>query len=158
MKTVTVPIDAFSRGLVPKENVRNVLYLTESVGAFPYEGVLITCEDYSAHQLNLTSLACSFPYPQIFVLSKVTLICTPTKIYEYPNITTAKITVTSGCLWTVADYKTFILLTNGQVMVKKDAETGVYSLDTDRPFGTCVADFNGQAFLTSPDVAVSGNI
>lgn len=158
MKTDIIPINAFSRGLVPKENKRGVLYLTESTGAFPYEGSLITCEDFSANQIDLSSLSCSFPYPQIFFLSEVVLVCTPTKIYEYPDITTAKITTTAGCLWTVADYKTFILLTNCQVMVKKDAETGVYSVDSSRPFGTCVTDFNGQAFITSPDQALSGNI
>lgn len=158
MKEAIIPITAFQKGLVPKENVRDSLFLTESLGAFPYQGVLITPEDFSANQIDTVALGCSFPFPQIFVLSELILICTPTKIYEYPNLTTAKITVTTGCLWTVADYKTYLALTNGQVMVKRDPATGLYSLDSTRPFGTCVSDFNGQMFITSPNTASSGNI
>ena len=159
MKETIVTITAFQKGLVPKENIRNSLFLTESLGAFPYQGVLITSENFSANQIDASALACTFPFPQIFVLSEVILICTPTAIYEYPDLTTPKISgLTTGTLWSVADYKRFILLTNSQVVVKKDSGTGLYSIDTTRPAGTCIADFNGQMFLTSPNRAVVGDI
>jgi hypothetical protein len=99
----------------------------------------------------------AFPYPQIFVCSDVTLVCTQSCIYEYDNPTRAtklyKVfeTALTGKTWSVADFGLYIILSNGNVVVTKDPDTKEYAdLLTDEhstiPLADCFANFNGQVF------------
>ena len=160
MKTFVYPItEMFGKGLVPNKNVRNNPFLVECLGAFPFEGVLQVCEQFS--RIDTSSLGTlTFPYPQLFVLDEVTIVCTPTAIYEYSGGSlTSKISgLTSGVTWSCVDFKTFIYLTNGQQAVTKSPTTGIYSVDATVPYGTCLCNYNGRVLVGSPNTPATGNI
>jgi hypothetical protein len=151
--------DGIQRGLRKTEkNPRNSQALTKCQGAFPEDGVVHALDDLQSAEI-LSSIDAEFPFPQIFALSMVTLVCTATKIYEYAsgNITPVFEDATEGSTWTVADYGRFIVLTNGAILVVKDAQTGDYEEYTfcDIPNCICVADVNGQMFVGAPGITVS---
>lgn len=149
------------KGLRPVlPTVRNTQFLVEAIGCFPYEEVLRAVEQFA--RIDTSSLGTlAFPYPQLFVLTDVIIICTSTAIYEYGGGTTftSKITgLTEGTTWSFADFRSFIYLTNGKVAVTKSADTGIYSTRSDLPYGTCVGNYNGQVFIGSPNTSASGAI
>ncbi len=140
--------DTLKRGLAPNKNVRNHPYLIQALGAFPYENVLQSVKQFT--RIDTSSLgALTFPYPQLFVLSEVIIVCTPTAIYEYAgSALSLKISgLTVGNTWTVLDFKTFIYLSNQKVAVTKDPATGAYSIST-LPAGNACCDYNGQVLLS----------
>lgn len=145
------------KGLEPFDHsMRNSSYLVRSSGSFVFEGMLQSVPTLT--RINTGSW--NFPYPQLFVLSDVILVCSGTDIYEYTpagGLSASKINVTEGSTWSVVDRKTWVWLTNGKVNVIRDS-AGNYSLNADLPHGTCLCDFNGQIFVGSPDVDVSGDI
>lgn len=158
MKDFTYPITKHLQGLAPVRNVRNNPYLIEAIGAVPYEGVLEAVEQFS--RIDTSALTTSFPYPQLFVLSDVIVVCNQTAIYELSSSTlTLKISgLTAGVTWSLVDFKTFLYFTNGKIAVKKDSQTNLYSIDSSLPFGTALCNFNGQVFLGSPNCQASGDI
>lgn len=96
--------------------------------------------------LDLSVLGASFPYPQVFALSRFIVVCTETGIYEWTAAggLVSKLTpLTPGGLWTIADFYTFLVLTNGKVTVLRDSG-GVYTNETDAPYGSCVTSYGGQ--------------
>lgn len=161
MKEIVYPInEIIGKGLRPsKSNPRNKPYLVESIGAVPRDGVLQALDQLT--RIDTSGLgALSFPYPQLFVLTKCIIVCTPTAIYELSGVTlTSKIdSLTVGTTWSVVDFQTFIYLTNGKVAVTKSPTTGVYTLSATLPYGTCLCDFNGQVLIGSPNTAAVGDI
>ena len=150
--------EILSKGLRPNKNVRNNPYLIESLGAFPYEGVLQAVEQFT--RIGMGAVTCSFPYPQLFVLSEVIVVCTSTAIYELVGGSLVlKIgSLTAGTTWDMVDFKTFLYFTNGKVSVRKEADTGVYSVDATLPTATCLCNYNGQLLIGSINVPVTGNI
>ena len=149
------------KGLEPtKHGLRNVMgYLISCVGAVPYQQVLQSIQSFTS--IDITSLgAVVFPYPQLFVLQDVMVVCNSTAIYEFngTTLTLKKDGLTPGVLWSCADYHNYLLFTNGQVTVKKDPSTGLYSVDSSVPFGTNFCDYNGQLFVCAPNFPALGNI
>jgi len=156
MKTFAYPITThLGKGLRQRQNTRNQPYLVEAIGCFPYEGVLEAVEQFS--RVDTSALACSFPYPQIFVLSNCIVVCTLTSLFELVNgsLVTKASNIPPGLTWDVVDFKTFLYLTNGQVAITKNYQTGAYAQDSSLPFGTCLCNFNGQVFIGSPNIKAS---
>jgi hypothetical protein len=95
----------------------------------------------------------AYPFPQVFVLSRLVLYCTQTKIFEMNYATralTEKITVTAGGLWSVVDFVTVVYLSNGVVSVYKDADSGVYTLGAEPlrfPVANAICNYNGQVIV-----------
>ncbi len=151
--------DGLQRGLRKTEkNPRNNQALTKCQGAIPEDGVVHALEDIQSAEI-LESIDAAFPFPQIFALSMCTLVCTATMIYEYAsgNLTAVYEDAPEGSTWTVADYGRFIVLTNGAILIVKDAQTGDYEEYElcDIPNCICVADVNGQMFVGAPGITVS---
>lgn len=103
---------------------------------------------------------CNFPFPQVMKLSDVTLILTETSIYEYKNPKRGVdfypcLTVSAGGRpWKVADFGTYITLTNGMVTVVKDPDTAQYielEESKDIPQAESLTNFNGQCIAGGID-------
>lgn len=128
---------------------KNSQALVISEGAYPELESLHTVEEYEEY--DFSSLDCTWPFPQVFQLKEITLVCTPTSIYELIGESLSLLLgdITSGTSWSVADYWPFILMTNNSVIVTRDALSGSWSIyeGDDIPLGSCVSDINGQAFV-----------
>lgn len=152
-----------SKGLAPNDNPKNSPLLVQSVGAIPYNGVLQAIEQFTRIDTSTLS-GVEFPFPQLFVLSNDILVCTINNIYSLNEgtLTLKLANIFPGVTWSVADYKSYLYLTNGQVAVTRDPVSGVFSVNYDMPFGSSICDHNGQALLGSPNkehiVSVAGSL
>lgn len=163
MKDVTYLVkEPLAKGLAPKNNVRNQPLLVEAIGCVPENGVLKALDSFSALSISGVSglSGVSFPYPQLFVLSDVTIVCSSTEIYEYNGSTfTSKISgLTAGTTWSCVDFKSFIYFTNGKVAVKKSPASGAYTQTADLPYAVAACNINGQVLIGSPNTPASGAI
>lgn len=119
--------DFIRQGLAPNNNKRNKPMLTQSIGALPYNKQLQAIETFT--RIDTSSLSgVTFPYPQLFITSEFVIVCTEDSIYEYDGSLTLKYgPVTIGSLWSLVDFKTYILLTNGAVTIRRSSTDGIYS-------------------------------
>lgn len=148
-----------NKGLASKNNPRNQPLLIESVGAIPYNDALQAIEEFT--RIDTSSLVAEFPYPQIFVLSESILVCTETAIYEYNNNNTLTLKISglpAGTTWDVVDFKSYILMVNGQCAVTRNPLSGDFIRDLSMPFGNCICNYNGQVLLGSPDTNVYAQV
>lgn len=148
--------EGLKRGLRPSTKLaRNSQALSKLQGMYVDEECVATPEPID--MLNLTSLGCTFPYPQVFVCMNRTVICTPTAIYELESgAAVSKLTgLTQGCLWSCADFGPYIVLTNGKQTVYRNPETSAWSVTTDVPIGTTIAAQNGQILVGSMDATIT---
>lgn len=126
-----------SNGLVPENNVLHDVELPAYIG-----------ED----------LECDWPFPQIFRLKGMVLVCTKVTIYEYSNDSlTELITVDgAGTTWSVADFWPYVAMTNGRYLVRRDPESGTWSTDEDCDFPICICmtEANGQIIVGGPEVRI----
>lgn len=124
--------------------------LTACVGVYPRDEVLTTKEDFEV--LDITSLGGTFPYPQVFKLSLRTIACLADEIFELVGgaWVSQLDSLTPGCLWSVADFGPYTLLTNGQVTVEINPSNGGYFISS-QPIGSCICANRGQIILGSPE-------
>ena len=136
--------EQLQRGLRPTAEVpRNSDFLITCNGAIGYHGSLQGITALST--LTTTAITDGHPYPQIFVLSNVTIICGLTKIYEWVNSALVlKLTVTAGSPWTVLDFYDYLLLSNGVVTVERRAGDKVYALRADLPHAEALFNHGGR--------------
>lgn len=151
--------EGLARGLREKKtNPRNAEALVECQGMFPETGIVRALDDLSSYDIDTSALGCSYPFPQLFVLKNMVLVCTKTNIYEYAGGSLSAVFegATAGSVWTLADYGRFIIMTNGACLLHRDAENGDFSLYTncDIPTCLCLADVNGQIFVGAPGISV----
>ena len=143
-----------------EQNRRNQQALVLSTGAFPSEGALSSLPALTRTSITGISPAPSFPYPQIFVLNQLTIVCAETSIYtraDNGTLTLAISGLTGGVTWSVADFHDFLVLVNGKQVVFRDALDKTWHTDNsvyDVPIGTSICNFNGQAIVTAPDVVI----
>jgi len=149
--THTIQSESLVRGLRPSKRVpRNSEYLIECSGAVGKDGVLQVIDNLNDDRVNTATITDGFPYPQLFMLTNVTIICGETDIYEYNGTLTHMIgPVAAGQKWTVLDFYEYIFLSNGVVNVIRDS-SGTYALDTDHPLATAACNYNGQAIIGVP--------
>lgn len=142
--------EELSRGLrSSKRSPRNTKFLVECVGAVGLDKVLQVIDDLQNDRIDTTVIADAFPYPQIFVLTKMIIVCSATIIYEYESgsLTSKLGPVTTGQLWSVVDYFEFVYMSNGIVSVLRDPMSGVYALTSVQPIAGAICDFNGQVVI-----------
>jgi hypothetical protein len=151
--TYTIEAKHLAKGLRPSVNVsRNSKFLSICEGAVGSDYALKTLNELS--NIDLDSLGCSFPYPQIFVFSNVTIICTEDSVYELVGSSPVlKLTVASGSPWTAVDFFDFIYLSNNRVSVQRDAGSFVYSVSAASygaaglPVTRSICNYNGQLII-----------
>ena len=146
----TIKTKTLASGLrATKRNPRDKSALITCAGAVGRDGVLQALDQFTR---LATGDADTFPYPQVFVFTNVILICTQTKIYEWvSNALVLKHTASAGSTWIALDFVNYLYLSNGAVVVVRDALTKVYSETTALPTAMAAVDFNGQVMLGAPD-------
>lgn len=143
-----------SRGLRDnKRRTRNNDMMIECSGAVGRDNVLQVIEELE--RLNTSVITDSFPYPQIFVLNQVIIVCSQTKIYEwFADELVEKLTVTAGSTWRVVDFFKYIYMSNGKIAVERDPNLQTYSLSS-LPLATGMCNYNGQIIIGAPDVEIT---
>lgn len=142
------------KGLVPiVKTVVNFPGLVTCEGTYPEEGALHSRIDLPL--LDLSSLSCAFPYPQVLVLSSATIVCTPTAILEYVGgvLNTEISSLTAGTPWSYADFGPYILFSNSRQTVARTTG-GVYSVlpTTSIPASLTLCGVRGQVVLGAPNM------
>lgn len=128
------------------ETPRNSLGLIQCDGAIGYHGTLQGIKAITA--ISTAAITDGFPYPQIFLLSNVILVCGRTKLYEWVNSALVeKITVTAGNPWSVVDFFDQLIMTNGVVTVERRPGDKVYALRNDLPIGEALFNWGGRIIV-----------
>lgn len=155
----------FSSGLInglrtSERNRRGVQALTLATGMVPYDGALNSLPELEQLDISSISPAPSFPFPQIFKLKRLNIVCTSTQIYELDDDGTLTLAIeglVAGLRWSVADFHHFLVLANGKQLVFRGGETkkwttvNTYALPNP---ATSVLNYKGQLILTGPDETV----
>lgn len=136
--------EQLQRGLRPMEELpRNSNFLIQCDGAIGYHGSLQGIKAITA--ISTAAITDGFPYPQIFLLSNLILVCGKTKIYEWVNSALVeKLTVTAGNPWTVVEFYDQLYMSNGVVAVERRAGDKVYAVRNDLPVAEALFNFGGQ--------------
>jgi hypothetical protein len=132
---------------------RNSKLLTVCNGAVGKDGVLRTLDTLAIHTAISDAITVGlvpqddFPFPQVFALEQLVILCNQTSILEYDgsgfNSKISGLTNT-GAKWNISSAYGFVYLSNGQVSVTRSPETGVYSLNTTTPIARASCNYNGQ--------------
>jgi hypothetical protein len=148
--SVTIGSDELSRGLRPSRRTpRNSKFLVECQGAIGYDNVLQALENIDQYRLDQSSI---FPFPQLFLLDTVILVCTQTQIYELVGgILTLRLTVDSGTTWSFISSYDYVYGSNGKVSVVRDAISKAWSAST-LPIAGAMVNYKGQVMIASPGV------
>jgi hypothetical protein len=148
-------LDILSEGLSVglrgiEANPRNSSAMVELVGMVGIDKVLQTIDQLSS--IDTSVITDGFPYPQLFILSNHILVCGQTDIYEYRNsVLEHKVTVAAGTTWRVLDYIDYICMSNGNVTVERNYQTGIFAITSEQPTFYSSCDFNGQALISNPE-------
>ena len=139
----TIIADQLSKGLRhSKRDPRNKGYLTDCQGAVGKDHVLQIIDELTRLDADVAE---GFPYPQIFVFTYLTIICGETKIYEWiEDALVEKLTVLAGFTWSALDFYDYVCMSNQQVAVIRDSQSGVYSITEEIPAVRALCNFNGQ--------------
>lgn len=130
-----------------EKQAKNVFAKTELSGMITQKGMLRSNPVHT--RIDTSIITDGFPYPQLFVLNKVVIICGRTDIYEWNGTALIhKINVTGGMIWKVLENFNFIYLTNGEVSVKRDPWSKYYALD-DKVVSSSLCNYNGQILAGS---------
>ena len=155
-KALTVGLRATNK------NKRGQQALVLSTGAYPEDGALGSIDSVSSIDISSIDPAPEFPFPQIFELDQIMIVCTATQIYEYNEINATLALrlsgLTSACQWVVADFGNYLVLVNGDMVVYRDGETKEFTaIDTiGITSATGICNFNGQIIITAPQSPVTG--
>lgn len=135
-------------GLRPNErNPRNVQFLSMLRGAIPYDKVISSLRELPD---PISTLNAQWPFPQLFHLRRMTLVCDRTAIYEYKDGSLSLLcNAVSGSTWSCADFGEYVVLTNGESLITRDPQTGVFSeyADCAIPSCLCVCEVNSQLLV-----------
>lgn len=136
-----------------KRAPRNEKFLVQCVGAVGIDQVLSVIDDLESDRIDTESLGASWPFPQIFVLKYMTLVCTDARIYEYTGggLTLRHGPVSTDGLWSCVDYFDYLYMSNGAVAVRRKATSGNWSTVSSLPYAKSMVDYNGQIMLGSPE-------
>jgi hypothetical protein len=150
--------DGLANGLRKSEhNPKNVGALIRADGIMQEAGELSDLPDIDKLDLSVIG-ACTHPFPQVFQLKAMTVVCTHNAIYTLAGSSlTLVYSATEGSTWTVADFTRFILFSNGRDLVKLDGMTGEWSkfIECHIPYCLCLCDVNGQVFMGGPECSVT---
>lgn len=139
--------EQLQRGLRPMAELpRNSNFQIQCDGAIGYHGTLQGIKAITA--ISTAAITDGFPYPQIFLLSNLILVCGQTKIYEWVNnALVLKLTVSAGSPWSVVDFFDQLLLSNGVVTVERRPSDKVYAVRADLPIGEALFNYGGRIIV-----------
>jgi hypothetical protein len=126
--------------------------LVMAQGLVPEEGVLHSIEDITVQQIDTSSLGCTWPWPQIFVLQSITVVCSQNAIFVVnPDMSLTQVCnwfAPPNSLWTYADFGLTVILCNGASIIKLDGLSGEWGQVSDCSImgANCIAGINGQLF------------
>lgn len=152
--TFTISSLELSKGLRPSKRMpRNNEHLVECVGAVGQDGTLETLDELT--RIATTTITDGFPFPQLFVLTNMVIVCGLKKIYEWVrNALVLKYTASApGSIWSCVDFYDYVYMSNGIDAVIRDAGSKVYSLSSTLPTALSMCNYNGQVMIGSPDVS-----
>ena len=138
-----------SRGLRPsKRTPRNANFLVECAGAVGLDNVLQVIDDLETNRIDTSIITDGFPYPQIFVFTRVIIVCGETDIYEWVSGALVHMLgpVSAGNLWSAVDFHEFIYMSNNVVSALRDPTAKTWSLTTDQPIANAICNVNSQVF------------
>lgn len=142
-------------------NKRGKQALVKSDGMYPDDGALSSVEELSEIDISSITPAPEFPYPQIFELLQVTLVCTEDTIYTYDGSTLTSVVsgLAAGHPWSVADFGAFIVLVNGKQVVYRLGDSKVWTVVDNYGIksGTSVCNLNGQLIVTAPGTVIDAD-
>jgi hypothetical protein len=122
--------------------------MVECQGVIGQEGILQKIKEL-VRSFSITS---NFPFPQLFIDSKVILLCTADTIYEYVNgELSIKFSTSAGSKWGFISVGNFIYMSNGRVVIIRDPDTLEFYQSTDYPTATCICNYNGQVIIGAPN-------
>ena len=153
---ITIDAKTLAKGLRQSKRMpRNSGFLTVCDGATGKDGTLSALEELT--RIDTSVITDVFPYPQIFVLTNMIIICSSTKIYELVgDDLVEKLEVEAGSSWVAVDFYNYVYMSNGKVAVIRSSDTGIYSETSDLPTASSMDDFNGQVIIGSPDEIIPG--
>lgn len=146
----TVGSKELARGLRPsKRTPRNRDYLVECAGAVGVDNVLQVIDDLENNRIDTSVITDSFPYPQIFIFSRLVIVCGETDIYEWDSgvLTHMLGPVSAGNMWSAVDFFEFIYISNNVVSALRDPTAKDWALTSDQPVANAICNFNGQVFI-----------
>ena len=157
--TFTIKSKELAQGLRPsKRNPRDNDFLVTCVGAIGRDGVLQAIDNLS--RIDMSPITDGFPFPQIFVFTNTIIVCGMFDIYEWMETALHfELSIPAnlaGSTWTALDFYDYIYLSNGDVVVIKNAQSNLYEISADLPHATCACNFNGQVIIGAPNVAGLG--
>ena len=129
-------------------NPRNKHGLITLTGAVMRDQAISILKEFNVFQHGLSGV--DFPFPQVFSLSELLIICTSTSIYEYDGSSLSLgISIDAYGPWHVADFHHFLYLSNGAEAIKRDAYTQEYSIITSEevPAANAICNYNGQVLI-----------
>ena len=143
----SISSEELQRGLRPvAEQPRNSGFFIQCDGAIGYHGSLQGITAITA--LATTAITDGHPYPQLFLLPNLIVICGRTKIYEWvSSALVEKLTVTAGNPWSLVEFYDQLLLTNGVVTVERRPGDKVYAVRADLPVGEALFNYGGQIIV-----------
>jgi hypothetical protein len=158
--TFEIDADELAVGLRPSEHSpRNKKFLVDCIGAIGYEKSLQSLEDLNLSKINTAVITDAFPFPQIFVLPYITIVCGLKKIYEWDgsSLTLKYTAAVAAGIWSVTDSFDFAYLSNGNIVVIRDPGSKAYTLDTTGlPTAQAIVNFNNQVMVGAPDAKKLG--
>lgn len=158
MREFTLVFDeGLQKGLRNKPRTgRKEQWLIEALGMIPEDNIMQSIPQLPAPTKITGS---TYPYPQIFKLRNLILVCDERTIYSYSSgtLTLEYHSATGGGTWTVADFGDYVVLTNGSSLVERNPRSGAFESvdDCDIPRCLCVLNLNGQLLVGGPAVSVS---
>ncbi len=149
--TKKINVSNLGRGLRPSKRVpRDSNFLIECAGAVGRDGVLQVMDELT--RMVTDTINDGFPYPQIFVFTKMIIVFGETKVYEWESSALVeKLTVSAGDTWRAVDFHHFIYASNGEVAIERDPVTKIWSVSS-QPIASAICNYNGQVFIGSPGV------
>lgn len=143
-----------SRGVrKTKRAARNSNMLITCIGAVGRDDVLQVLE--KLERIDTSVVTDSFPFPQLFVFTRMVIICSSTKIYELvDDVLVEKLSTIAGSTWSAVDFFDYIYLSNGKVSVERDPQKMTYSI-SDLPTAIGMCNYNGQIIIGAPNVEVT---
>ena len=137
-----------NNGLRPNpRNARNSQFLTMLAGAIPYDNVLSSLDELP---VPVSIAGCSWPFPQLFHLRRMTLVASLDAIYEWKDSSLSLLcNAVAGSTWSCADFGEYIILTNGSSLIERNPQTGVFAeyIDCKIPPCLCVCEVNSQLLV-----------
>jgi hypothetical protein len=157
--THTITSEQLIKGLRPTKRVpRNSGFLVQCDGMIGRDAALQSLDVLIPIATPITD---GFPFPQIFILPTVIIVCGRSKIYEWENGGyTLKYTCPAtlvGETWEYAASYDWIYLSNNLVSVVRDPGSKQYAV-SNLPTANAICMFNGQLIIGSPDMKYSPSV